>query len=81
MNREELCEQIASMPWEVLQTEPDCTTLVQRFWSEGNRLFDLFYNKKRQEAYEALLAGPWSNSDLYLLNDELERIQDLIAHI
>lgn len=77
MTREDLCIEIVSMPWHVLQNEPDIFLLVQEHWDEGNKLFDLFFEKKRSEAFRSLINGPWSHKDLVEFKADLNYINKL----
>jgi hypothetical protein len=79
MSRATLAKSISSMPWEVLQNEPDVFQLVQSYWDKGNELFHLFFEEKRSEAYKALVFGPWTDEDLFHFKQDMEQMAEIIS--
>jgi len=52
--------------------EPDTLQLVQKFWDDGNALFDLLASGKVVDAVACLRNGPWSGEDIARLLPELD---------
>jgi hypothetical protein len=78
MSRNIICKEIMSLSWNVLQNEPDVFQLVQDYWEEGNKLFKFFFEEKEQEAYKALMLGPWTNKDLIEFKHDLDIMNKII---